>query len=510
MAQEAYYRKVGRNIPIIKLGILLGFLFVDLRPADEIAGASPPKIRMVIPTFLGNAHRSYYGPGPAPFKLSLLWKTPLGSGKTWTQKGLATWSGCGWTGQPLIVEENGRPYIIQGTYSHRLLKIDGETGRIIWQYKFDDVIKGTGTIFTKGDQVIILQGSRKGVNRRVRSSNPCPSFRAIDYKTGRELWRLDIPPTESYSRDVDGSGLILGDFLWLGAENGLLYLINPDPSAPMRVLKTLKLYDRRDVRRHGGNLVIESSPALCKDKVIVTAGSGHVYGVDVHTFTINFDFYIGSDLDGSPVVTEDGHVLVPVEKQYITGKGGVFKLDPSKPPSQAVCWYFPTGDRKLAEWQGGVIGSVGINDSYNKRGKKPALAAFSAIDGNLYIVSQNLLSPSKVLGPDGKTLYPTPRKIFSQNIGGSISTPIFFGDEEYDWLIAAGYNGLYLFRIDYLKTNANDPELLPTKSGEYKRAKVTLLDHFKKGTSFEATPVVYRGRIYIGSRDGYLYCLGER
>ncbi len=26
----------------------------------------------------------------------------------------------------------------------------------------------------------------------------------------------------------------------------------------------------------------------------------------------------------------------------------------------------------------------------------------------------------------------------------------------------------------------------------------------------EATPVVWKGRIYVASRDGYLYCLGDK
>ncbi|MFU8890443.1 MAG: PQQ-binding-like beta-propeller repeat protein [Anaerosomatales bacterium] len=31
---------------------------------------------------------------------------------------------------------------------------------------------------------------------------------------------------------------------------------------------------------------------------------------------------------------------------------------------------------------------------------------------------------------------------------------------------------------------------------------------FSGGGSFESTPLVWEGRVYIGSRDGYLYCLG--
>ena len=33
---------------------------------------------------------------------------------------------------------------------------------------------------------------------------------------------------------------------------------------------------------------------------------------------------------------------------------------------------------------------------------------------------------------------------------------------------------------------------------------------FSAGGDFEATPVVWDGRVYVGSRDGNLYCLGDR
>ena len=454
----------------------------------------------IVPTFLGNPQRNFYGQGPVPQKLEIIWKVNLGSGKTRVSGGFKTWSGCGWTGQPLIVEENGKPYIIQGAYDHHLRKIDGETGQVIWKYKFDDVIKGTGTIFAGSGELIVLQGSRQG-NQYSLSSKIVPSFRAISFSTGQEIWRMNIPRTRSYSRDVDGSALILDGLVYLGAENGIFYIIDPVQSLlkegilQPKILREIKLYTEKDIARYGGNLVIESSPALCGNKIIITAGSGHVFGIDPRLQEIVWDFYIGSDLDGSPVVTKSGHILVSVEKQYISGQGGVFMLDPKKEPKKAVLWYFPVRNRSFASWQGGVIGSVGVNDKYNPRGDKLALAAFSAIDGNLYIVFQNELSDQKTKGPNGEGPHLMPKEIFRFNIGGSISTPIFLGDEKNDWLIAAGYNGVYLFKLNY-------------EAGG--RIKVTLLDHFAPGVSFEATPVVWKGRIYIGGRNGWFYCLGEK
>ena len=56
-------------------------------------------------------------------------------------------SGAGWTGQPLLYKEDDSLYLIQGAYDHHLKKINARNGELIWQYKFDDVVKGTGTIW---------------------------------------------------------------------------------------------------------------------------------------------------------------------------------------------------------------------------------------------------------------------------------------------------------------------------------------------------------------------------
>ena len=40
---------------------------------------------------------------------------------------------------------------------------------------------------------------------------------------------------------------------------------------------------------------------------------------------------------------------MPVERQYVR-HGGVYMLDPSKPPKSAAVWYYPAGDRGFGEW----------------------------------------------------------------------------------------------------------------------------------------------------------------
>ena len=92
-------------------------------------------------------------------------------------------------------------------------------------------------------------------------------------------------------------------------------------------------------------------------------------------------------------------------------------LDPKKDGSAAVKWFFPTGDRKLADWAGGVIGSVAVNDAYDPWGRRPRLAAFMAIDGNLYVVAQDALAGGKVPGPNLDGPYPTPELVAQFSVG---------------------------------------------------------------------------------------------
>jgi len=496
---------------IISAGLLFiepAFLFSIDKPGehsfysfccDTSETDSTHKIEILIPTFLGNEKRNYYG-NQAPSRLDLIWKVYLGKGKTVISRkiGEKIWAGAGWTGQPLLVQEDTVKYLVQGAYDHFLKKINAETGEIVWQYQFDDVVKGTGTIWVNekadklADRYVILQGSRLGVENFL-DSKYIPSYRAISYITGEEFWRLNSKWTDSYSRDVDGSALIINDTAYIGLENSLFTVFDPDKrKATIRegmlqpkIIQERKLYRPEDVKHHNYNVVTESSPSLLGNRIYITSGSGHVYGYDLNTRELEWDFYIGSDIDGSAVVTHDSCIIVTFEKQYIKGKGGAFKLDPSRDPGDAVVWFHPTNNSEFAGWKGGVIGSVGINDFYRKD-NYPYLAAIAGIDGYLYVVDHRTIEiGNNVLGPDSLTYYPTPKTIFKKQIGPSISTPIFAGNK----LIIAGYHGIFLFEFNENLT-------------------FTLLDKFE--TTFEATPIAYDKKIYIASRDGYLYCFGEK
>ena len=442
-------------------------------------------------SFLGDEKRCYYGENP-PDELNLIWKCWLDGAPShmpFNDGGTNMRYGAGWTGQPLLFKEKDELFLIQGSYDYKLRKINAETGDIEWKYAFDDAIKGTGTLYLnrttdrKAGKLAVLQGSRQRSGLEY-------NYRSVSAVNGEELFRMRIERTRSMSRDVDGSALILGDTAYIGLENGIFRVFNPNDDYAFKsgkfyepeVYNELNLYSDKDAARRGGNLITESSPSFLNGKVYVAAGSGYVYGYDIAKGEIDWEYYVGSDLNGSPVVTEDGCLLVSVEKQFIAGNGGMLKLDPKKEPEDALVWYFPTGNKGLLTWNGGVIGSAGVNDKYREKGTK-SLAAFSGIDGYLYVVDyQSTDGTAKSF--DGRTTVDKPELVFQYKIGQSISTPIIFKDK----LIAAGYGGIYLFEFD---SNLN----------------FELLD--KKPLYFEATPIVYDQKVYIASKDGWLYCLGN-
>ena len=482
--------------------ILFFFIVSSTVFAQNQEKQSDDKIEILISTFLGNESRNYYG-NEAPDKLDTIWKIYLGEGVSPAYGKEKVWKGAGWTGQPLLVRENGELFLIQGAFDYNLKKINAQTGKIIWQYKFDDILKGTPSIWhnknakTQENEYIILQGSRSGYWNTL-DDKYIPSFRAVSYATGKELWRLNVKKTDSYSRDVDGSALVLNDTAYLALENGIFTVFDPNPlhqemldgKKQPKVIQEIQYYTKKDIELHGSDLVPESSPTLLNNRIFTLSGTGRIYGYNLKTKQNDWEFYIGTDMNGSAPTTDDNCLLIPVEKQYMPGPGGVMKIDPSKPEGERIVWYYPTRNKKWYHWEGGIIGSVSCNDSYVDDNEKH-FAVFLDVTGELTIVDHQSIDKRKmVLGPDSITKYPTPKLIAKVQIPGTISTPIMVKDK----IIAGTDDGIFLY------------QLVQTKKNKYE---LKLLDKVG-GLEIDATPIVWDGKVYIAVRDGYMYCFGNK
>jgi outer membrane protein assembly factor BamB len=522
-------RQVRAAITLVVAGIMLFAAFTGVRaavnalrgdpeqpdtpPAGSAGGPAPsvpatvtaPVVEdfvLAYPTYLGGLRRDSGGTAPGPDNLDVVWQVEIGTGLT-SRKGddaLVEWSGTGWTGQSTLVYEDGHPWLLIGGYDHGLRRIDAETGVVRWRAELDDVIKGTNTVYYEptrpvGDRLVVVTGSRRGADLDIGDPRIAP-LRAFSFATGEEIWRLPVPRTDNYSQDVDATPLRHRDRLIVALEPGYVFALDtsqlePGPDGhpmPAVVARSPLLYTPEDVTSHmepyGANLVLEGSPALLGDRVYVASGSGHVYGLDLQTLAIEWDFALGADFDGTVVVTPDGYLLVTCSRTYVP-HGGVLKLDPRKPPEESVVWFFPSLDQGIAEWTGGVVSSVAIDDDPTFG----PMGAFTSVDGHVYLVSLDE-TESAGPGPDGVTQYPRPKLLFKDHIKSSIATPALVGDR----LVAGGYgNTLHLYAL----ARTNDG------------IDVTELDVFESDNAFESTPLIWKGRVYVGSRDGFFYCFGS-
>jgi len=526
-------RGTGRRFPVRLLAalavaalVVTGIIFTigsrDAAPTPSATVAEDTSTVIAYGTYLGGPQRRSYGLGPAPDTLEVIWKSEIGTGQTSRKSDgkLVLWSGMGWTGQPLVVLDDGVPNLIVGGYDHGLRRLDMATGKTVWRYEFDDVIKGTPAVYldtsrAKGDRAVIVAGSRRGTAFEIGDPEIAP-LRAVAFSSGTEIWRMGVPKTEHYSQDVDASSLSIDGRIISAVEPGFVYALDAHRTqtvsgviGPVMLRTSPPLYTTEDVRDHpdngGANIAIEGSPAVLDDRIYIATGSGHVYGLDRETLAIEWDYAVGGDFDSTVAVTRDGMLLVGMEREYVTGHGGVFMLDPRKPPAEALVWFFPTLDRGISEWGGGVVGSVAVNDESDPDGTRPPLAAFCSVDGNLYVVASNAIAEKRVSGPNGEPGLPAPRLIFKDHIGGSISTPIIIGDR----IVAVGFDStVHLYQIAYTGSQSDGGVI--GRDGRKVDVTIGEIGSIVLGGQIESTPLVWDGRVYIGCRDGFLYCLGAR
>ena len=126
-------------------------------------------------------------------------------------------------------------------------------------------------------------------------------------------------------------------------------------------------------------------------------------------------------MDASTVITNDNCIIIGFEKQFIDGYGGVIKIDPKEDKDHCVKWFLPVIGTLSNKWQGGVVGSVGVDDYYKSNEN---IAAIAGVNGYLYVTKHKKLSKIKTKGPNNKSTFPMPEIIFEKQIGVSISTPI--------------------------------------------------------------------------------------
>lgn len=427
-------------------------------------------------TFRGNPTRSYHGKGPVPAAPGVRWQYPaVGSmcSESTVGKETKTWCGTGWTGQPAVFARGGRQWVVFGAYDSAVHFLDGADGsEILAPFRTGDIVKGSVTIDPDGFP-LVYTGSRDNYFRVL----------AIDRQgAAAELWRLaatDVSPT-LWNNDWDGSALVLGDHLIVGGENSQLHVVKlnrgygPDGLVtvdPQIVFHTPG-WDQQVIDDLAGNrsreMSIESSVAVWSNTVYFANSGGLVSGWDIGPLFTGgqpaqtFRFWTGDDTDASVVIDEEGYLYVSVEFERDNARGRdvgqLLKLDP-RVPENPVVW------------------------SYRDQGTVPA--GFWATPAVLDTVVINATDGGEILALDRTT----GEKLWSFGLPGPTwQSPVVVDDMLVQGDCAGTLHGYDL----------SNPRSQPVEAWS-----VTI------GGCVESTPALWEGRIFVGTRAGRFFSIGD-
>ena len=432
------------------------------------AGATVPGLL----TFRGNPTRNYYGKGPVPQSPKVAWQYPDHTMCSQSEdKGTSTnWCGNGWTGQPAVFERDGRTWVVFGAYDRAVHVVDGATGAdILPPFVTGDLIKGSVTVDPDGYPLIYI-GSRDNKFRVL----------AFDRPELTELWSLDanaVSPT-LWNDDWDGSALVLHDWLFEGGENSQIHAVKLNRATGADGLVTVAPelawhapgWDDQELHDYGNEVSIENSVAVYGNTLYFGNSGGLVQGWNIAPLLDGsgepqriFRFWAGADTDGTITVDERGILYVGSEwEAHLTRSsdvGQMMALDPARGDDNALVWSQPDAGVD----QAGVYSSAGITGD---------LVIFTTYTG-------------RAVGIDRATGAIRWEKRLP---GPLMASPVIV-----DGVWLQGDCGGTMHAYDVRNTTIDPPELWSVHLGG----------------CIEATPAVWNGRIYVGTRGGYEFALAD-
>ena len=421
--------------------------------------------------FRGNPTRTNYGTGPISSDPAQAWQYPDSAMCSLSSAGGETkqWCGMGWTGQPVVHERSdGKTEVIFGAYDRAVHFVDGDTGENLRPpYVTGDIIKGSVTLDPDGYPLLYF-GSRDNKLRIL----------ALDRDQPEELWSIDASAVRGiWNNDWDSNPVVIDDILYEGGENGWFFafqlhrqmdsdgLVMVDPVTVF----SMAGYDQNLIAKSGRNVSIEASVVAFEERIYFANSGGRVVGLDVSNIRdgeapIVFDYYAGGDIDATMVVDQDGFLYVSIEHEPSqmnstelarnTEVGQLVKLDP-----------YADDDPRL--W--GIDLTEGFVDA--------GLWSTPALYGRtLYVNTQ----AGELIVVDADT----GEIVWSDPVGfHSWSSPVVIDDT----LVVATCSGELR---GYSLEDPHAPALLWALN--------------LGGACLEATPAVWNGTIYIGSRDGFI------
>lgn len=362
-------------------------------------------------TFGGNNYRNSFSSGTAAITEKMLrrtWEQSVGS--------IGSWSGTGWTGQPLIVrwsdevrpllgvseefkQKAGFTEVIYAAMDGKIYFFELETGaKTRTPIDTGVVLKSTPCLDPRGWPMLYVGQSIQTTNDNNLNVAYVYAYSLI---TNEEVTRFGGHDyfSERQWQAYDGSPLIVDDTIVYGGENGVLYTakLNTafDPSAgtvsisPERLVKyrySGSGYNKEDAagaRWYG----IESSVAGFQDYVYFTDNGGRLQCVDLNTLSLQFVADVGEDADASVVIDEN--YAASTIRLYTASQVKNPSIDDTYGYGYHRCFDGLTGELK---WEQKWICSTGDENSSGGTNATPQVGRGNVADYVFYSMNHTALN----------------------------------------------------------------------------------------------------------------------
>lgn len=454
-----------------------------------------------IAAFRGNNYRNNATYGTATVtekKISTAWSADIGS--------LGPWTGCGWTGQPLVVKWDDATLKNMNIYDSKKNK-DGLVEAIyatldghIYFYDIDDgtytrdpinigmCFKGSGSLDPRGYPLLYVgSGDESPDGRR-------PRMFIISLISGSVLYEYGDNDPLSYRLDndnwcaYDSSPLVDAEtdtLIWPG-ESGILYTfklnshydaasgtVSVQPDDPVL---TRYLTDRSGKEKYW--LGYESSASIVDHYLYISENGGMFYCIDLNTMELNWAQDTKDDSNSSPLferVSQDqGYVYTAPSLHWtrdgnMQGSISIYKLDAV---TGEIVWEKPYSVHTVD----GVSGGVQSTPLLGKKG--------TDIEGLIIYTIARLPQPDagRMVALDTKT----GEGVWSMDIDDYVwSSPVAYYTED---------GKAYIVVCD----NAGKITLVDGKTG-------TVLSSLSLNGPVQSSPVVYEDMLIVGTRHCKVY-----
>ena len=462
-------------------------------------------------TFRGNNYRNLSAAKElnlTEYKMSVVEKVSIGSLKKGNRSGKGSWSGCGWTGQPLIVQWSDEVKSVMNLYDWAKQKtnlveviyptedghiyfLDLETGKKTRDdLNFRMPFKGTGSVDPRGLPLLYV-GSGDEYEEEDQKSRAM----IISLIDGRKLYEFGIQGKEPFAvrnwNAYDSAPLVdeATDTLIWPAETGILYTmklntvfdarggtitVNPSHIVKLRY-DSNNSYDQIDKADSSHKwLGYEGSASVWNGFIYLASNDGLFQCIDLNTMQIKWIADTKDDTNASPVL----EVISETEAYLYVGTSLHFTQDSGH---KGVTPFF-----KINAMTGEIVGQYQLTVE-TVSGVSGGIQATAAVGKNN--LSDLVFVPfARYNGKDKGVLV----ALYKDTMEVAWTMPM----EHYAWSSPAiFYNSKgdgYLIQAD----SGGDIFLIDGRTGN----QLDKISPTKNGSNFEASPALFGDTLVVGSR----------